>query len=58
MYGYAALARYPLYEGTGYDMNGNEISEPLWQALLNFGIWTALFAGLCVYLVRKGTARV
>lgn len=58
LYGYAALARYPLYEGTGYDMNGNQVDEPLWQALLNFGVWTAIFAILCVYLVRKGTKRV
>lgn len=58
LYGYATLAKYPLYEGTGFDMNGNPTDEPLWQALLNFTVWTAIFAFVCVYLVRRGTRRM
>lgn len=53
MYGYASLARYPLLEGTSYDMNGSPVAEPLWQALLNVGAWTAIFGGICIYLVKR-----
>ncbi len=57
MYGYVSLARYPLLRGTGYDTNGNPIDEPLWQALLNVGVWTVIFAALCIHLVRRSSRR-
>lgn len=57
MYGYVSLARYPLLRGTGYDTNGNSIDEPLWQALLNVGVWTVIFAALCIHLVRRSSRR-
>jgi len=58
MYGYASLARYPLLGGTGYGMDGTPVAEPLWQALANIGIWTALFGGACIYLARRAGQRV
>lgn len=58
MYGYVSLARYPLLEGVGFDMNGRPVDEPLWQALVNVGVWTTIFAAFCIYLVRRSGKRV
>nr|WP_194309203.1 ABC transporter permease [Flaviflexus huanghaiensis] len=57
MYGYVSLARYPLLEGTGYGPSGDPVAEPLWQALLNVSAWTVIFAGVCIYLVKRGRQR-
>lgn len=58
LYGYAALARYPLTEGGVIDgTTGEVIDEPLWIPLLNVGVWAVLLAALAVYFVRRGRAR-
>src|SRR3954447_19923139 len=53
LYGYAALARFPLTEG--YLADGSQ--DPLWVPLLNVVAWLAIFGGAAVYLVRRGRER-
>ncbi len=58
LYGYAALARYPINEGYLTDSAGTEVApDPLWALLLNVGVWTVVFAATAVWLVRRGRAR-
>lgn len=58
LYGYVALAKYPMTGGQLYDMGtGALISEPLWQPLANMVAWTLIFALIAVALVRRGRAR-
>ena len=58
LYGYAALARYPVNEGRSADDHGNAIvPDPLWLPALNVAVWTILFALVAVWLVRRGRAR-
>ncbi len=48
LYGYVALARYPLTEGYVVSTDGGTVTqEPLWVPLLNVSVW----------LVRRGRAR-
>lgn len=54
LYGYAALARYPLTEGG--TTNGSH--EPLWLPVANVLAWTMIFAGLALWGVRRGRERV
>ncbi len=53
LYGYAALARYPLTEG--YLTDGSR--DPLWLPVLNVVFWLAVFGGLAVFFVRRGRGR-
>jgi ABC-2 type transport system permease protein len=53
LYGYAALARYPLTEG--YLADGSH--DPLWVPVLNVVVWLTLFGTLSVVLVRRGRER-
>lgn len=58
LYGYAALAKYPITEGSVYDTRGMEVAtDPVWALALNVGAWTAIFAVAAVWLVRRGRAR-
>jgi len=53
LYGYVALARYPLTEG--YLENGDH--DPLWTAVANVGAWAVIFALVAVSLVHRGRER-
>lgn len=53
LYGYAALARYPLTEG--YLADGSQ--DPLWVPVLNVVAWLTIFGTLAVLLVRRGRER-
>lgn len=57
LYGYAALARYPLTEGTLVTMDGELLHEPVWVPLTNVIVWTAVLALIATVLVRRGRAR-
>ena len=58
MYGYVALARFPMTDGQNYDMaTGALISEPLWQPLANMVGWTVIFGLIAWVLVRRGRER-
>lgn len=58
LYGYVALAKYPMTDGQLYDIEtGTLITEPLWQPLANIVAWTVIFALIAVALVRRGKAR-
>lgn len=58
LYGYVALARYPLTEGFTIDTTtGGLIEQPLWQPLTNVVVWTVIFALLATWLVRRGRSR-
>ena len=54
LYGYAALARYPLTQG--WLPSGDH--DPLWLPIANVATWTIIFAGLAVWGVRRGRERV
>ncbi|MGW9628102.1 ABC transporter permease [Microbacterium sp. nov. GSS16] len=53
MYGFAALARWPLTDGT---LTTGQ-SDPLWALLLNMGAWTAFFVLLVVAGAKRSRAR-
>jgi ABC-2 type transport system permease protein len=53
LYGYAALARYPLTEG--YLPDGSR--DPLWLPIVNVLAWLAVFGVSAVLLVRRGRER-
>ncbi|MDZ5661079.1 ABC transporter permease [Nocardioides sp. S-58] len=53
LYGYAALARYPLSEGT-LPLGG---SDPLWLPVANVLAWTVIFSLLALWGVRRSRAR-
>ena len=58
LYGYIALARYPLTEGYTLDGTGGEmIHEALWIPVVNVGVWSTIFALAATWLVRRGRAR-
>ena len=54
LYGYAALARYPLTDG--WLPSGEH--DPLWLPIANVIMWTIIFAALAVLGVRRGRERV
>jgi ABC-2 type transport system permease protein len=54
LYGYAALARYPLTDG--WTASGSH--DPLWLPVANVLAWTVIFATLAVWGVRRGRERV
>lgn len=53
LYGYVALARYPLTEG--YNADGSH--DPLWVAVANVAVWAAIFDVTATALVRRGRER-
>lgn len=53
LYGYVALARWPLSEGHLSD--GSQ--DPLWALILNVVAWTAVFVGLVILGLRRSRAR-
>lgn len=53
MYGFAALARWPLTDGT---LTTGQ-SDPLWALLVNMGAWTAFFVLLVVAGAKRSRAR-
>lgn len=55
MYGYVALARYPLLK----DMpEGTEMApDPLWMMATNLVLWAIIFAGFAIIATRKAKAR-
>ena len=56
LYGYVALGRYPLTDG--YVLDGDAlVHEALWIPMTNVAVWTAIFALLATWLVRRGRAR-
>lgn len=57
LYGYVALARYPLTEGAIVTQDGSPGSEALWVPVANVTAWTLILAVVAVLLVRRGRAR-
>ena len=53
LYGFVALARYPLTEGTQIDGS----HQPLWMAVTNVTVWAAIFGLAAIALVRQGRER-
>lgn len=53
LYGYVALARWPLIEG--HDPSGE--SDPLWQLVLNLVLWAMIFAVLAVWGALRSRER-
>jgi ABC-2 type transport system permease protein len=54
LYGYAALARYPITEG----WTASGAHDPLWLPVANVLAWTVIFAGAAAWGVRRGRERV
>ena len=54
LYGYAALARFPLTDGWTPD----DSYDPLWLPLLNVAVWTVVFTLLALWGLRRGRSRV
>lgn len=59
LYGYVALARRSLTDGYIVSGTGSAapVHEPLWQELVNFGVWTVIFCVLALLVVRMGRRR-
>lgn len=58
LYGYAALARYPLTKGVVLDgTDGSTVHEALWVPITNVAAWLVVLAVLAIWLVRRGRAR-
>ena len=58
LYGYAALARFPISEGTILvGGSGETVVEPLWIPLANVAGWLVVLALLAGWLVRRGRVR-
>ena len=55
LYGYAALARYPLTDGWTAEGGAH---DPLWLPLANVAAWTVIFTALAVWGMRRGQERV
>jgi ABC-2 type transport system permease protein len=54
LYGYAALARYPITDG----WTGSGTHDPLWLPIANVVAWTVIFSALAVWGMRRGRERV
>jgi ABC-2 type transport system permease protein len=58
LYGYVALARYPVTDGHVLDgSTGGLVHEPLWIPVVNVLAWTLILALTATYLVRRGRRR-
>lgn len=55
LYGYAALARYPISEG---HLPNDAGTDQLWMLLANVGAWTVIFAALAVWGLARRRERV
>ena len=54
LYGYAALARYPLTDG----WTGSGSHDPLWLPIANVAAWTVIFTLVAVVATRRARERV
>lgn len=54
LYGYAALARYPLTDGWG----PTGTHDPLWLPVGNVLAWAVIFAGVAMWGLRRGQERM
>lgn len=57
LYGYVALARYPITDGWYVDADGVAYHEALWLPAANVVAWMLVFAVTAILLVRRGRAR-
>ena len=58
LYGYVALARYPVTEGAVLDGSTGELAqEALWIPVVNVLAWTLILALVATWLVRRGRSR-
>lgn len=58
LYGYVALARYPVTGGWLVSTEGPPVGpEPLWIPVLNLVVWAVIFAVGAFLLVRRGRSR-
>lgn len=57
LYGYVALARYPLTEGVIVNQDGATVTDPLWLPIANVLAWTLILAVAATLLVRRGRGR-
>lgn len=58
LYGYVALARYPVTEGGVLDAaSGELVEEALWIPVVNVLVWTLILALVATWLVRRGRRR-
>ena len=57
LYGYAALARYPITDGALVSSSGALSQEALWQPIVNVVLWLAILSALATLLVRRGRGR-
>ncbi len=57
LYGYVALARYPLSEGVIVNQDGSTATDPLWLPIVNVLAWTLIFAVAATLLVLRGRGR-
>lgn len=57
LYGYVALARYPLTDGVIVSQDGVVASDPLWLPIANVLAWTLILATAATLLVRRGRGR-
>ncbi len=57
LYGYAALARYPITDGALVSSSGAPSQESLWQPIVNVVLWLAILSVLATLLVRRGRGR-
>ncbi|UNX55771.1 ABC transporter permease [Georgenia sp. TF02-10] len=53
LYGYVALARYPLTEGVLIGPAGPGATQALWVPVLNLVVWAGVFAVAALLLVRR-----
>ncbi len=58
LYGYVALARYPVTKGAVLDgSTGELVQEALWVPVVNVLAWTLILALVATWLVRRGRSR-
>lgn len=58
LYGYIALAKYPITDGVmQVGTSGELVTEPLWVPLTNLISWLIIFTVAAVFLVRRSRAR-
>lgn len=58
LYGFVALARYPITEGALISTTGPAAdSDPLWVPILNMVVWGVIFGVAALLLVRRGRSR-
>ena len=58
LYGYVALARYPVSGGAMLDGTGELVQEAWWIPVVNVLAWTLILALTATWLVRRGRSRV